>query len=318
MMRKEGFRAGFCELEISRMVPILLKLAQDLYRLPAPYLAVTGVFDSLLSKQAKHPPQKKKETTSQTLEAMEPSQRDLDSLLLSGSTRLIQADGSEDSGVQKQYHPAGNSPEGNHPFMKAHDEFDNILDHRSKRIPSDKLALELWRSLLVSVASCRGSRHIFLKGMEYVNFVKEVYSHRRRETQDYIAPPIGRVYRDKTVNATHLVESYYVGWVIEDKNLILEDLSRIIVVYLEKKGVPNTMIKHASTNTVPSVEFFPWYPGLEKWVKLRLEIMGQDPMSLPLHGDLNWSILQRSKIPCSVRKVAAISIPSTLERDRTS
>jgi len=67
-----------------------------------------------------------------------------------------------------------------------------------------------------------------------------------------IAPHVGRVYRDNTVNATHSVESHHIGWVIEDKNLALEDMIRFIVVHLEKKGVPTPCsTKRGGLPTVP-------------------------------------------------------------------
>jgi hypothetical protein len=91
---------------------------------------------------------------------------------------------------------------------------------------------------------------------------------------------------------------YHVEWVIVEQNLD----SRVLD---QKMSVPGVAFKHVP-NTQPSVETFSRRSNLEKmgrtWLlgNVRLEtmkVMGQDLMSLSLHGDLDWSIQQRSKMP---------------------
>lgn len=98
---------------------------------------------------------------------------------------------------------------------------------------------------------------------------------------------IDRVYRNETVDATHLAEFHQVEGVIADKNLTLGDLIGFMEIFFQKMGVPNIKFKPAfNPYTEPSMEIFSWHPGLEKWVELgnsgmfrpeMLEAMGLDP-----------------------------------------
>ncbi|KAF9971470.1 Phenylalanyl-tRNA synthetase, beta subunit, cytoplasmic [Actinomortierella ambigua] len=98
---------------------------------------------------------------------------------------------------------------------------------------------------------------------------------------------IDRVYRNETVDATHLAEFHQVEGVIADKNLTLGDLIGFMKVFFDKMGVPDIKFKPAfNPYTEPSMEIFSWHPGLEKWVELgnsgmfrpeMLEAMGLDP-----------------------------------------
>ncbi|KAG0054538.1 Phenylalanyl-tRNA synthetase, beta subunit, cytoplasmic [Gryganskiella cystojenkinii] len=98
---------------------------------------------------------------------------------------------------------------------------------------------------------------------------------------------IDRVYRNETVDATHLAEFHQVEGVIADKNLTLGDLIGFMEIFFKKMGVPNIKFKPAfNPYTEPSMEIFSWHPGLEKWVELgnsgmfrpeMLEAMGLDP-----------------------------------------
>ncbi|KAK3805316.1 MAG: tRNA synthetases class II core domain (F)-domain-containing protein [Benniella sp.] len=87
---------------------------------------------------------------------------------------------------------------------------------------------------------------------------------------------IDRVYRNETVDATHLAEFQQVEGVITDKNLTLGDLIGFMEVFFEKMGVLNIKFKPAfNPYTEPSMEIFSWHPGLEK--PEMLEAMGLDP-----------------------------------------
>ncbi|KAG0004766.1 Phenylalanyl-tRNA synthetase, beta subunit, cytoplasmic [Modicella reniformis] len=98
---------------------------------------------------------------------------------------------------------------------------------------------------------------------------------------------IDRVYRNETVDATHLAEFHQVEGVIADKNLTLGDLIGFMQVFFEKMGIPSIKFKPAfNPYTEPSMEIFSWHPGLEKWVELgnsgmfrpeMLGAMGLDP-----------------------------------------
>ncbi|SGY95343.1 BQ5605_C036g11487 [Microbotryum silenes-dioicae] len=104
---------------------------------------------------------------------------------------------------------------------------------------------------------------------------------------------IDRVFRNETVDATHLAEFHQVEGVIADYNLTLADLIGFMEVFFKKMGVTNLRFKPAyNPYTEPSLEIFSWHQGLNKWVEIgnsgmfRPEML--EPMGLPadvrVHG----------------------------------
>ncbi|SCV68058.1 BQ2448_179 [Microbotryum intermedium] len=104
---------------------------------------------------------------------------------------------------------------------------------------------------------------------------------------------IDRVFRNETVDATHLAEFHQVEGVIADHNLTLADLIGFMEVFFKKMGVTNLRFKPAyNPYTEPSLEIFSWHQGLNKWVEIgnsgmfRPEML--EPMGLPadvrVHG----------------------------------
>ncbi|CAG8517556.1 1217_t:CDS:10 [Acaulospora morrowiae] len=98
---------------------------------------------------------------------------------------------------------------------------------------------------------------------------------------------IDRVFRNETVDATHLAEFHQVEGVIADKGLTLGDLIGFMDTFFGKMGVKNLRFKPAyNPYTEPSMEIFSYHPGLGKWVEVgnsgmfrpeMLEPMGLDP-----------------------------------------
>ncbi|CAI2186845.1 14679_t:CDS:2 [Funneliformis geosporum] len=98
---------------------------------------------------------------------------------------------------------------------------------------------------------------------------------------------IDRVFRNETVDATHLAEFNQVEGVIADKGLTLGDLIGFMETFFGKMGVTNLRFKPAyNPYTEPSMEIFSYHQGLGKWVEIgnsgmfrpeMLEPMGLDP-----------------------------------------
>ncbi|EIW61906.1 phenylalanine-tRNA ligase [Trametes versicolor FP-101664 SS1] len=107
---------------------------------------------------------------------------------------------------------------------------------------------------------------------------------------------IDRVFRNETMDATHLAEFHQVEGVVADKNLTLADLIGFMRVFFTKMGITNIRFKPAyNPYTEPSLEIFAFHPQLSKWVEVgnsgmfRPEML--EPMGFPkdvhVHG---WGI----------------------------
>ncbi|KAI9795811.1 MAG: hypothetical protein M1825_001076 [Sarcosagium campestre] len=97
---------------------------------------------------------------------------------------------------------------------------------------------------------------------------------------------IDRVFRNETVDATHLAEFHQVEGVIADFGLTLGGLIGFMETFFEKMGVRGLRFKPAyNPYTEPSMEIFGWHEGLAKWVEIgnsgmfRPEML--EPMGLP-------------------------------------
>ncbi|EIW82318.1 hypothetical protein CONPUDRAFT_136833 [Coniophora puteana RWD-64-598 SS2] len=107
---------------------------------------------------------------------------------------------------------------------------------------------------------------------------------------------IDRVFRNETLDATHLAEFHQVEGVVADRNLTLADLIGFMRVFFKKMGLENLRFKPAyNPYTEPSLEIFAFHPDLNKWVEIgnsgmfRPEML--EPMGFPkdvrVHG---WGI----------------------------
>ena len=97
---------------------------------------------------------------------------------------------------------------------------------------------------------------------------------------------IDRVFRNETVDATHLAEFHQVEGVIADYNLTLGGLIGFMEVFFAKMGIQKLRFKPAyNPYTEPSMEIFGYHDGLGKWVEIgnsgmfRPEML--QPMGLP-------------------------------------
>lgn len=97
---------------------------------------------------------------------------------------------------------------------------------------------------------------------------------------------IDRVFRNESVDATHLAEFHQVEGVIADYNLALGGLIGFMEVFFAKMGIHRLRFKPAyNPYTEPSMEIFGFHDGLNKWVEIgnsgmfRPEML--EPMGLP-------------------------------------
>lgn len=97
---------------------------------------------------------------------------------------------------------------------------------------------------------------------------------------------IDRVFRNESVDATHLAEFHQVEGVIADYGLTLGGLMEFMEVFFAKMGITDLKFKPAyNPYTEPSMEIFSYHKGLDKLVEIgnsgmfRPEML--EPMGLP-------------------------------------
>jgi phenylalanyl-tRNA synthetase alpha chain len=77
---------------------------------------------------------------------------------------------------------------------------------------------------------------------------------------------IDRVFRNETLDATHLAEFYQIEGLIADRNLTLGDLIGTISTFFKRIGITDVKFKPAyNPYTEPSMEIFGFSPQLNKW-----------------------------------------------------
>ncbi|KAL1882710.1 hypothetical protein VTK73DRAFT_1230 [Phialemonium thermophilum] len=80
---------------------------------------------------------------------------------------------------------------------------------------------------------------------------------------------IDRVFRNESVDATHLAEFHQVEGVIADYGLTLGGLMEFMDIFFGKMGIRNLKFKPAyNPYTEPSMEIFSWHEGLNKLVEI--------------------------------------------------
>jgi len=94
---------------------------------------------------------------------------------------------------------------------------------------------------------------------------------------------IDRVFRNETLDATHLAEFHQVEGVIVDYNLTLANLMGILEAFFLKLGINKLRFKPAyNPYTEPSMEIFSYHEGLKKWVEIGNSGMFRPEMLEPL------------------------------------
>ncbi|KAF7458702.1 phenylalanine--tRNA ligase alpha subunit [Cryptosporidium felis] len=80
---------------------------------------------------------------------------------------------------------------------------------------------------------------------------------------------IDRVFRNESIDATHLAEFHQVEGLIIDRNLTLADLIGTLKTFYEKIGISDLKFKPAfNPYTEPSMEVFGYHTTLKKWIEV--------------------------------------------------
>ncbi|XP_023217393.1 phenylalanine--tRNA ligase alpha subunit-like [Centruroides sculpturatus] len=94
---------------------------------------------------------------------------------------------------------------------------------------------------------------------------------------------IDRVYRNETLDATHLAEFHQIEGVVADYNLTLGDLIGTLHQFFSKLGIEKLRFKPAyNPYTEPSMEVFSYHEGLKKWVEIGNSGIFRPEMLLPM------------------------------------
>jgi len=94
---------------------------------------------------------------------------------------------------------------------------------------------------------------------------------------------IDRVYRNETLDQTHLAEFHQIEGLVADYDLTLAHLLGAIKQFFERYGIKNLRFKPAyNPYTEPSMEVFGYHPDLKKWVEIGNSGMFRPEMLLPM------------------------------------
>ncbi|CAN9505961.1 unnamed protein product [Ophioblennius macclurei] len=105
--------------------------------------------------------------------------------------------------------------------------------------------------------------------------------------QDQFTPvkyfSIDRVFRNETLDATHLAEFHQIEGVVADRGLTLGDLMGVLHQFFTKLGITKLRFKPAyNPYTEPSMEVFSYHEGLKKWVEVGNSGVFRPEMLLPM------------------------------------
>jgi len=94
---------------------------------------------------------------------------------------------------------------------------------------------------------------------------------------------IDRVFRNETLDATHLAEFHQVEGLIADRNLGLGHLIGVMKEFFVRVGIDKLRFKPAyNPYTEPSMEVFGFHPQLKKWIEVGNSGVFRPEMLLPM------------------------------------
>ena len=94
---------------------------------------------------------------------------------------------------------------------------------------------------------------------------------------------IDRVFRNETLDATHLAEFHQVEGVVAERNLSLGHVIGLFTEFFRKCGIENLRFKPTyNPYTEPSMEIFAYHQGLKKWVEIGNSGLFRPEMLLPM------------------------------------
>ncbi|PHJ20147.1 phenylalanine--trna ligase alpha subunit [Cystoisospora suis] len=94
---------------------------------------------------------------------------------------------------------------------------------------------------------------------------------------------IDRVFRNETLDATHLAEFHQVEGLVADRGLTIGHLIGIMKTFYKQIGIEKLRFKPAyNPYTEPSMEIFGYHSGLKKWIEVGNSGMFRPEMLLPM------------------------------------
>lgn len=103
---------------------------------------------------------------------------------------------------------------------------------------------------------------------------------------------IDRVFRNETLDATHLAEFHQIEGVIVDKGIGLSHLLGVMKTFFAKIGIDKMKFKPAyNPYTEPSLEIFGYHPTLKKWVEIGNSGVFRPEMLQPMGFDPDVSVI---------------------------
>jgi phenylalanyl-tRNA synthetase alpha chain len=103
---------------------------------------------------------------------------------------------------------------------------------------------------------------------------------------------IDRVFRNETMDATHLCEFHQVEGLVADVDLSLGDLIGTIETFFNKIGITQLRFKPAfNPYTEPSMEIFGYHPDLKKWTEIGNSGMFRPEMLAPMNLPPNVRVI---------------------------
>jgi len=103
---------------------------------------------------------------------------------------------------------------------------------------------------------------------------------------------IDRVFRNESLDATHLAEFHQIEGVVADRNLSLGHLIGILYAFFKKLGMEKLRFKPAyNPYTEPSMEIFSYHEGLQKWIEIGNSGVFRPEMLLPMGLPKNVSVI---------------------------
>jgi len=103
---------------------------------------------------------------------------------------------------------------------------------------------------------------------------------------------IDRVFRNESLDATHLAEFHQIEGLVADYDLSLGHLIGILHQFFKKLGIEKLRFKPAfNPYTEPSMEVFSYHEGLKKWVEVGNSGVFRPEMLLPMGLPENVSVI---------------------------
>lgn len=103
---------------------------------------------------------------------------------------------------------------------------------------------------------------------------------------------IDKVFRNESMDATHLAEFHQIEGLIADYNLTLGDLIGVLRAFFGKLGSKKLRFKPAyNPYTEPSMEIFSYHEGLGRWIEVGNSGIFRPEMLRPMGFDSNVSVI---------------------------